>query len=159
MKIEGIKKRLLSSEFTAYEISKETGIAMSTIYELRNGKRNFDNLTVKVIKELEHFFEMNKPIFKLKLKKNIQGVVIEDSTTVKSIVDITAYDSKVFIEEVEYFGNVLVISVINTNERVRRYAVRTQDVLKNTDILTKNKKEDWHVASVKELQDAGMNVY
>lgn len=56
MKIEEIKKRLLSSEFTAYEISKETGIATSTIYELRNGKRNFDNLTVKVIKELEHFF-------------------------------------------------------------------------------------------------------
>lgn len=102
MKIEQIKKNLLSKELNILNLSKEIGMSRSNIYALRKGERDFDNLTLKTIKALEHYFEIRKPVFKFELTKNVQALVIEDVSTVKPIETLTTYDDYVFLEEVGF---------------------------------------------------------
>lgn len=159
MKIEQIKKNLLSKELNILNLSEETGMSRSNIYALRKGERDFDNLTVRTVKLLDNYFEMRKPVFKFELTENVQALVIEDVSTVKPIETLTKYDDYVFLEEVAYSGNLLIISVTNKGERVRRYAIKTLELLKHAKVLTrKTGKEEWHEASVKEMQDAGLYI-
>lgn len=159
MKIEQIKKNLLSKELNILNLSEETGMSRSNIYALRKGERDFDNLTLKTIKALEHYFEMRKPVFKFILENEVKALVVEDVSTVKPIETLTTYDDYVFLEEVAYGGELLIISVTNKGERVRRYAIKTLELLKHAKVLTrKTSKEEWHEASVKEMQDAGLYI-
>lgn len=159
MKIEQIKKNLLSKELNILNLSEETGMSRSNIYALRKGKRDFDNLTLKTIKALEHYFEMKKPVFKFELKDKVQALVVENDAINKPVETLTKYDDYVFLEEVAYSGNLLIISVTNKGERVRRYAIKTLELLKHAKVLTrKTSKEEWHEASVKEMQDAGLYI-
>lgn len=159
MKIEQIKKNLLSKELNILNLSEETGMSRGNIYALRKGERDFDNLTLKTIKALEHYFEMRKPVFKFILENEVKALVVEDVSTVKPIETLTTYDDYVFLEEVAYGGELLIISVTNKGERVRRYAIKTLELLKHAKVLTrKTSKEDWHEASIKEMQDAGLYI-
>ena len=60
MDIERIRNKVMDSKYSAYDIQKKTGVSTSTIYDLRRGKRNFDNLTVKIIKKLDEYFKNQK---------------------------------------------------------------------------------------------------
>ena len=54
---------------------------------------------------------------------------------------------------------IAIISVTNKGKRVRRYAIKTLELLKHAKVLTrKTSKEEWHEASVKEMQDAGLYI-
>lgn len=159
MKIEQLRKNILSKDLNISHLSKETGISRSNIYDIRNGVRDLDKLSLKTIKLLEHYFEMRKPVFKFELTENVQALVIEDVSTVKPIETLTTYDDYVFLEEVAYSGNLLIISVTNKGKRIRRYAIKTLELLKHAKVLTrKASKEEWHEASVKEMQDAGLYI-
>ncbi|EFK80713.1 hypothetical protein [Ligilactobacillus salivarius] len=159
MKIEQIKKNLLSKELNILNLSEETGLSRNVIYGLRKGERDFNNLTLKTIKSLEHYFEMRKPVFKFKLKDEVIALVVENDATNEPMEILTTYDDNVFLEEVAYNGNLLIISVTNKGERVRRYAIKTLELLKHAKVLTrKTSKEEWHEASVKEMQDAGLYI-
>lgn len=159
MKIEQIKKSLLSKELNILNLSKETGISRSNIYALRKGERDFNNLTVGTIKLLDHYFEMRKPVFKFKVENEVQVLTVEDTSTTKPVETLTKYDDYVFLEEIAWGGNLLIISVTNKGERVRRYAVKTLELLKHAKVLTrKASKEEWHEASIKEMQDAGLYI-
>ena len=59
MDFDKIKNKVMDSNYSAYDIQKETGVSTSTIYDLRKGKRKFDNLTVKIIKKLDEYFKNN----------------------------------------------------------------------------------------------------
>lgn len=59
MDIDEIKNKVMDSNYSAYDIQKKTGVSTSTIYDLRRGKRNFDNLTIKIIKKLDEYFKNN----------------------------------------------------------------------------------------------------
>ncbi|MYY55471.1 helix-turn-helix domain-containing protein [Ligilactobacillus salivarius] len=59
MDIDKIKNKVMDSNYSAYDIQKKTGVSTSTIYDLRRGKRNFDNLTIKIIKKLDEYFKNN----------------------------------------------------------------------------------------------------
>ena len=59
MDIDEIKNKVMDSNYSAYDIQKKTGVSTSTIYDLRRGKRNFDNLTIKIIKKLDDYFKNN----------------------------------------------------------------------------------------------------
>ena len=60
MDIERIRNKVMDSKYSAYDIQKKTGVSTSTIYDLRKGKRDFDNLTVKIIKKLDEYFKNQK---------------------------------------------------------------------------------------------------
>lgn len=159
MKIEQIRKNILSKDLNISNLSKETGISRSNIYDIRNGVRDLDKLSLKTIKLLEHYFEMKKPVFKFELKDKVQALVVENDAINKPVETLTKYDDYVFLEEVAYSGNLLIISVTNKGERVRRYAIKTLELLKHAKALTrKTSKEEWHEASVKEMQDAGLYI-
>nr|UWG78196.1 MAG: helix-turn-helix domain protein [Bacteriophage sp.] len=59
MDIDEIKNKVMDSNYSAYDIQKKTGVSTSTIYGLRRGKRNFNNLTIKIIKKLDEYFKNN----------------------------------------------------------------------------------------------------
>ena len=59
MDIDEMKNKVMDSNYSAYDIQKKTGVSTSTIYDLRRGKRNFDNLTIKIIKKLDEYFKNN----------------------------------------------------------------------------------------------------
>ena len=59
MDIDKIKNKVMDSNYSAYDIQKKAGVSTSTIYDLRRGKRNFDNLTIKIIKKLDEYFKNN----------------------------------------------------------------------------------------------------
>ena len=59
MDIDEIKNKVMDSNYSAYDIQKKTGVSTSTIYGLRRGKRNFDNLTIKIIKKLDEYIKNN----------------------------------------------------------------------------------------------------
>lgn len=159
MKLEQIKKELMNKDLDIRNLSETTGLSKTVVYGLRDGSRDFDNLTVRTVKLLDNYFEMRKPVFKFELTENVQALVIEDVSTVKPIETLTTYDDYVFLEEVAYNGNLLIISVTNKGERVRRYAIKTLELLKHAKVLTrKTSKEEWHEASVKEMQDAGLYI-
>ena len=60
MDIERIRNKVMDSKYSAYNIHKKTGVSTSTIYDLRRGKRNFENLTVKIVKKLDEYFKNQK---------------------------------------------------------------------------------------------------
>lgn len=60
MDIERIRNKVMDSKYSAYDIQKKTGVSTSTIYDLRRGKRDFDNLTVKIVKKLDEYFKNQK---------------------------------------------------------------------------------------------------
>ena len=159
MKLEQIKKNLLSKDLDIRNLSETTGLSKTVVYGLRDGSRDFDNLTVRTVKLLDNYFRMRKPVFKFELKDKIQVLVVEDNSTNKPMETLTTYDDNVFLEEVAYSGNLLIISVTNKGERVRRYAIKTLELLKHAKVLTrKTSKEEWHDASIKEMQDAGLYI-
>lgn len=53
--VKGKVKRLLNSELSSYAISKETGVAVGTIYNVREGKAELENLTLKTIEALYRY--------------------------------------------------------------------------------------------------------
>ena len=65
MDIERIRNKVMDSKYSAYDIQKKTGVSTSTIYDLRRGKRDFDNLTVKIVKKLDEYFKNKKWFQKL----------------------------------------------------------------------------------------------
>ena len=81
MDIDEMKNKVMDSNYSAYDIQKKTGVSTSTIYDLRRGKRNFDNLTIKIIKKLDEYFKNNwKNIYNIaqmrynnKCKEDIQN--------------------------------------------------------------------------------------
>ena len=159
MKIEQIRKNILSKDLNISHLSEETGISRSNIYDIRNGVRDLDKLSLKTIKLLEHYFEMRKPVFKFELKDEVVALVVENDAINEPTETLTTYDDNVFLEEVAWSGELVIISVSNKGERVRRYAIRTSELLKHAKVLTrKTSKEEWHEASVKEMQDAGLYV-
>ena len=108
---------------------------------------------------LDNYFEMRKPVFKFILENEVKTLVVEDVSTLKPVITLTPYDDYVFLEEVAWGGELVIISVSNKGERVRRYAIRTSELLKHAKVLTrKTSKEDWHDASIKEMQDAGLYI-
>lgn len=159
MKLEQIKKNLLNKDLDIRNLSETTGLSKTVVYGLRNGSRDFDNLTVGTVKLLDNYFEMRKPVFKFKVENEVQVLTVEDTSTTKPVETLTKYDDYVFLEEIAYNGNLLIISVTNKGERVRRYAVKTLELLKHAKALTrKTNEKDWHNASVKEMQDAGLYI-
>lgn len=159
MKLEQIKKNLLNKDLDIRNLSETTGLSKTVVYGLRNGSRDFDNLTVRTVKLLDNYFEMRKPVFKFELKNKVQALVVENDAINEPVETLTKYDDYVFLEEVAYSGNLLIISVTNKGERVRRYAIKTLELLKHAKVLTrKTSKEKWHEASVKEMQDAGLYI-
>lgn len=159
MKLEQIKKELMNKDLDIRNLSETTGLSKTVVYGLRDGSRDFDNLTVRTVKLLDNYFEMRKPVFKFEIEKELEALVVKDKTS-KKVIKLSSLDEKVFLEEIACDGNLLIISARNENEIKCVYAVELYEMLKNSKVLTRrNKKEDWHVASVEELQDAGMNVY
>jgi hypothetical protein len=159
MKLEQIKKNLLNKDLDIRNLSETTGLSKTVVYGLRNGSRDFDNLTVGTVKLLDNYFEMRKPVFKFILENEVKTLVVEDVSTLKPVITLTPYDDYVFLEEVAWGGELVIISVSNKGERVRRYAIRTSELLKHAKVLTrKTSKEDWHDASIKEMQDAGLYI-
>lgn len=57
--IKQIEKLVLDPNISAYEISKRTGVPTATIYNIRHGKRKFENTTIGVILKLNKYFEEN----------------------------------------------------------------------------------------------------
>lgn len=159
MKLEQIKKELMNKDLDIRNLSETTGLSKTVVYGLRDGSRDFDNLTVRTVKLLDNYFEMRKPVFKFELKDKVQALVVENDAINEPLETLTKYDDYVFLEEVAYSGNLLIISVTNKGERVRRYAIKTLELLKHAKVLTrKTGKEEWHEASVKEMQDAGLYI-
>ena len=95
---------------------------------------------------------------KFELTENLQALVIEDVSTVKPVVTLTTYDDYVFLEEVAYGGELLIITVTNKGERLRRYAVKTTEMLKHARVLTNDKNKTWKKASIEDMQKAGMYI-
>ena len=159
MKLEQIKKELMNKDLDIRNLSETTGLSKTVVYGLRDGSRDFDNLTVRTVKLLDNYFEMRKPVFKFELKDKVMALVVENDAINEPTETLTTYDDYVFLEEVAYSGNLLIISVTNKGERVRRYAIKTLELLKHAKVLTrKTSKEEWHEASVKEMQDAGLYI-
>ena len=159
MKLEQIKKELMNKDLDIRNLSETTGLSKTVVYGLRDGSRDFDNLTVRTVKLLDNYFEMRKPVFKFELKDEVVALVVENDAINEPTETLTTYDDYVFLEEVAYSGNLLIISVSNKGERVRRYAIKTLELLKHAKVLTrKTSKEEWHDASVKEMQDAGLYI-
>lgn len=159
MKLEQIKKELMNKDLDIRNLSETTGLSKTVVYGLRDGSRDFDNLTVRTVKLLDNYFEMRKPVFKFELKDEVVALVVENNAINEPTETLTTYDDYVFLEEVAYSGNLLIISVTNKGERVRRYAIKTLELLKHAKVLTrKTSKEEWHEASVKEMQDAGLYI-
>lgn len=159
MKLEQIKKELMNKDLDIRNLSETTGLSKTVAYGLRDGSRDFDNLTVRTVKLLDNYFEMRKPVFKFELKDEVVALVVENDAINEPMERLTTYDDNVFLEEVAYNGNLLIISVTNKGERVRRYAIKTLELLKHAKVLTrKTSKEEWHEASIKEMQDAGLYI-
>ena len=159
MKLEQIKKELMNKDLDIRNLSETTGLSKTVVYGLRDGSRDFDNLTVRTVKLLDNYFAMRKPVFKFELKDKVQALVVENDAINEPVETLTKYDDYIFLEEVAYSGNLLIISVTNKGERVRRYAIKTLELLKHAKVLTrKTSKEEWHEASVKEMQDAGLYI-
>ena len=159
MKLEQIKKELMNKDLDIRNLSETTGLSKTVVYGLRDGSRDFDNLTVRTVKLLDNYFEMRKPVFKFELKDKVMALVVENDAINEPTETLTTYVDYVFLEEVAYSGNLLIISVTNKGERVRRYAIKTLELLKHAKVLTrKTSKEEWHEASVKEMQDAGLYI-
>ncbi|WP_369598104.1 hypothetical protein, partial [Staphylococcus haemolyticus] len=77
-------EELLKSEVTGYRIAKKTGIGESVISNLRSGKRNLDNISLKNAellynyqKEIEKMNELNS--------KMIEDVVLGEVELVESL--------------------------------------------------------------------------
>ncbi|CDR26496.1 TPA: hypothetical protein ACSTPQ_000937 [Staphylococcus aureus] len=48
-------KKLFDSDITGYKISKETGVSQYVISQVRLGKREIDNLTLKTTEKLYEY--------------------------------------------------------------------------------------------------------
>lgn len=82
---------------------------------------------------------------KFELLRDLQALVIEDSSTANSVSTITTEDN-IFLEKeiVETFGSVLLVAVHNPRERVRRYLVRRDKLVNNARVLTREYVlDDW----------------
>lgn len=95
---------------------------------------------------------------KFELTENVQVLAIEDVSTVKPVVTLTKAEKYIFLEEVACGGELLIITVTNKGERLRRYAVKTTEMLKHAKVLTSDKNKTWKKASIKDMQKAGMYI-
>ncbi|QDJ58468.1 XRE family transcriptional regulator [Weissella hellenica] len=57
MKVQDKIEALLNSNMSQYAISKATGVTQSKISELKNGKRDINNLTLEVADKLAKFYD------------------------------------------------------------------------------------------------------
>lgn len=57
MKVQDKIEALLNSDMSQYAISKATGVTQSKISELKNGKRDINNLTLEVADKLAKFYD------------------------------------------------------------------------------------------------------
>lgn len=53
-------KAILDSDISAYRIAKETGVPQPNISNLRNGKREIDNLTLDIAEKLGKYYDSLK---------------------------------------------------------------------------------------------------
>ena len=53
-------EKLINSEITAYKISKETGVSVGNISELKSGKRKIGNLTLDTAEKLYDYYQKIK---------------------------------------------------------------------------------------------------
>ena len=51
--------KLIDSDITGYKVYKETGLSQTIISDLRNGKRNIDNISLKNAEILADFARNN----------------------------------------------------------------------------------------------------
>ena len=52
-------QKLLDSDITNYRIHKDTGIAQSTLSDLKNGKSNIDDMRLSVALKLNEYYLKN----------------------------------------------------------------------------------------------------
>ncbi|MCY1038790.1 hypothetical protein OWI77_08110 [Staphylococcus nepalensis] len=52
-------KKLLNSKITGYRIYKDTGLSQTIISELRTGKRNLDNISLKNAEILAEYAKLH----------------------------------------------------------------------------------------------------
>lgn len=52
-------QKLLDSDITNYRIHKDTGVAQSTLSDLKNGKSNIDDMRLSVALKLNDYFLKN----------------------------------------------------------------------------------------------------
>ncbi|QEA58151.1 helix-turn-helix transcriptional regulator (plasmid) [Weissella hellenica] len=57
MKVQDKIEALLNSKMSQYAIGKATGVTQSKISELKNGKRDINNLTLEVADKLANFYD------------------------------------------------------------------------------------------------------
>lgn len=57
MKVQDKIEALLNSNMSQYAIGKATGVTQSKISELKNGKRDINNLTLEVADKLANFYD------------------------------------------------------------------------------------------------------
>lgn len=95
---------------------------------------------------------------KFKLLRNLQALVIEDSSSAKSVGTIKV-DDNVFLEKefslpLASDTPLLLVVVHNPRERVRRYLIQRDKLVNSAKVLTrKNVLDGWHeVAAAKVLQ-------
>ncbi|WP_314725993.1 hypothetical protein [Staphylococcus haemolyticus] len=150
-------EELLKSEVTGYRIAKKTGIGESVISNLRSGKRNLDNISLKNAellynyqKEIEKMNELNS--------KMIEDVVLGEVELVESLgqyfIDIEG-DYKYNVEfatlsEVDY--KVCALYEVATS---KTYEVPYHDKLEKEDMklfydkwLEKDQQEETYIESV-----------
>ena len=60
--LRGLVEWLTESEITGYEIEKETGVARTTISQLRKGDANIDNITLVKAEKLAEYAETKKEV-------------------------------------------------------------------------------------------------
>lgn len=53
-------EKLINSEITAYKISKETGVSVGNISELKSGKRKIGNLTLDTAEKFYDYYQKIK---------------------------------------------------------------------------------------------------
>lgn len=106
---------LLCSDITGYKIAKETGIGESIISNLRNKKRNIDNLSVKNAVLLISFKRKHLGFINYSsISKNEQNN--EYSITYEMVKKIELEDQKLYEIEYKYVDGIKITNDYDINE-------------------------------------------
>ena len=101
---------------------------------------------------------MKNTTIKFELVDDIKVLVVEDVSTSKPVVTLTTDEECIFLEEVACGGELLIISVSNKRERIRRYAIRISELLEHAKAFTRSSNKTWERANIKDLKKAGMYI-
>lgn len=150
-------QNLLDSDLSSLQISKQTGVAQSTIYRMRTKSRSLDNLTLKNA-ELLYQFEMERMKMNELQNKMVKDVVLGEVELVEGLgqyfIDIEGdYEYNVefaTLSEVDY--KVCALYEVATS---KTYEVPYHDKLEKEDMklfydkwLEKDQQEETYIESV-----------